>query len=55
MNTLKQKNRNSCFYNEYGLIINKFFFNTFRFYTEIHLKIVTIVFIVNKKNIFLFY
>jgi len=39
MNTLVQKNRKSCFYNEYGLIINNFFFSTFRSYTEIRLKI----------------
>jgi len=38
MNILVQKNRNSCFYNEYDLIINKFFLNTFRSYTEIRLK-----------------
>ena len=32
MNTLVQKNRNSCFceHNEYDLIINKFFFEHFQ-------------------------
>ena len=53
---LVQKNRNSCFYNEYDLIINKFFLSTFRTsYTEIrNLKINRNYLSVIKETFFFF-
>jgi len=56
MNTLVQKNRNSCFceHNEYDLIINTFFFKHFQSDTEIRLKINHNYLLIIKETFFFF-